>query len=372
MIKALPMGDKGRRKIGLKIASAILAMWVVPALLSAMQGGLAMRSFLSDWALHTRYLIAVPLFILAEYTCLPLLQDIACHFDNLAPDDERSRCHANISSIESLSLSKIVILVLTLCAYASVLSLVRYVPLSGLPLWQKAGGEGLRLFSPAGWWQWIISMPLLDILIFAWLWRLFVWSRFLCRMSRLHLRLIPSHPDGVAGLRFLGYSPIAFIPLCLALGAILAGVIANRVIHSGESPFQYKNLVISLVIAVVILFCGPLTLFTGRLFDSKRRGITRYSALASRMGCQFEHKWLDHPRESAGYSLDESALEVPDFSATADLYQVVDNIYHVRLLPLDIKSLVLLVAASLLPFLPVAFLEVPFRTIIQKVISMLI
>ncbi len=56
-------------------------------------------------------------------------------------------------------------------------------------------------FSLAGWWHLLVSLPLLLILFFGWIWRLALWARFLFLMSRLNLRLIPAHPDNVGGLK---------------------------------------------------------------------------------------------------------------------------------------------------------------------------
>lgn len=364
----------GEKTIDLKCAEsrvslAVLVVWLLPALLCTIQGDPAVRSFLSDCALHTKSLIAVPLLILGEYTCLPLLREIAQHFGNLARDDQRDHCEACIYSIMSFNVPTTVIIGSTFCAYALVLVLIRHVSLTSIPSWQKAAvGHGHFMFSLAGWWRWLVNIPLLLDLIFLWLYRIFLWSRFLWQMSRLHLRLVLSHPDRVGGLKFLGYSPVAFVPLSFALGAILAGMAANRVLHFGESLLKYKGDVIGLMIIVVILFCSPLMFFVGRLFAARHRSIVRYSGLANNIGCRFEHKWLDRPDAR---TVDESALEAPDFSATTDLYSIVGNIYQVQLMPLDLRSLFLLVASAVLPFFPVVLIQVPFRTIIEKMVGML-
>lgn len=352
-----------------RVSLAVLATWLLPALLCTMQGDGAVRSFLSDCALHTKSLVAIPIFILGEYTCLPLLREIAQHFDHLAWDDDCNRCRACISSALSFKAPASVIIGSTLCAYALVLVSIRRVPLASMPSWQKIIGHGHPVLSFAGWWHWLVGIPLLLFLFFIWLFRVFVWSRFLWQMSRLHLRLVLSHPDRVGGLKFLGYTPAAFIPLSFALGAILAGMVANRVLHFGESLVKYKSDVIGVAITVIILFCGPLAFFAGKLFNAQRHGILKYSGLANDIGCRFEQKWLDRSKSTG--RIGEDALEAPDFSATTDLYSIVDNVYSTRLLPLDLRCLALLVTAAVLPFFPVALIQVPFRTIMEKMAAML-
>jgi hypothetical protein len=56
-----------------------------------------------------------------------------------------------------------------------------------------------------------------------WYFRIFIWMRFLWQVSRIELSLVPTHPDRVGGLGFLGNTVYAFTPLAVAHGAQLAG-----------------------------------------------------------------------------------------------------------------------------------------------------
>jgi hypothetical protein len=179
--------------------------------------------------------------------------------------------------------------------------------------------------------------------------------------------LVPSHPDGAAGLKFVGYSLRVFSLLGCALGAVVAGFIANHIIHLGVAPAVYLYLVGGLVVGVVILFSGPLLIFSGKLLQTKRQGIFAYGALATGEGQQFERKWLNRVED-----LDENMLEVPDFSATTDLYQVVANVHNMSTIPLDLSNLSPLIAATLLPFVPVALMIVPLDVILQQLVKLLL
>ena len=68
----------------------------------------------------------------------------------------------------------------------------------------------------------------------------------------------------------------------------------------------------------------------------------------------------------------EDALEVPDFSATTDLYQVVSNVYDMRTVPIDVRDVLLLVATTLLPFLPIVLMAVPFDVILKDIAGLLL
>ncbi len=85
------------------------------------------------------------------------------------------------------------------------------------------------------------------------------------------------------------------------------------------------------------------------------------------MGEQFEERWL-HRADS----LDEDALTVPDFSATADLYNVVDNINDIRIIPVSAVDLYALFGVALIPGIPVVIASLPFDTIIQDAMKLLL
>ena len=127
------------------------------------------------------------------------------------------------------------------------------------------------------------------------------------------------------------------------------------------------HLVIALVVGVVILFSGPLLVFTGKLLQEKWRGTFEYGALAHAQGQQFEQKWLKHAQ-----GIDADMLSAPDFSATTDLYQVVANVYDMRAIPIDLRNLIVLILATLLPFLPVVFMAMPLDVILTKLLGLLV
>jgi hypothetical protein len=351
----------------------VLVGWVPLAVLAAAQdlalGGDRTRALLLDFGVYARFLIAAPLLIVAEPVCFSRLGRTVRHFLDTGLVREADRVHfdAAVASTRRLRDTPWAELATVLLAYAVIVALMRYVPSGEIPVWHKSGGSGSAAFSVAGWWHALVSLPLLLMLFFGWLWRLFLWGRFLWRMSRLDLRLIPSHPDHAAGLQFVGYSLRAFSLLGLALGAIGAGMVANRVVHAGASPTAYIHFVVALVACVVVLFSGPLLVFTAKLFYAKWRGTFEYGALALSEGQQFERKWFHRAR-----SIDASVLEASDFSATTDLYQVVSNVYAMGVIPLDLRNLVFLMLATLLPFAPVALIAVPLEVVMTKLSELLL
>jgi hypothetical protein len=55
----------------------------------------------------------------------------------------------------------------------------------------------------------------------------------------------------------------------------------------------------------------------------------------------------------------ENPLQTQAFSATTDLYQVVANVYAMKLMPLDALSVAFLAGIALLPFRPVLLISQP-------------
>lgn len=346
--------------------SAIVA-WVPLALATAAQtlfrGDGSVNWFFSDFSIHARYLIALPALIFAERDCIPQLEKIVRHFVDigLVADSDIPRYRAAVESTRRLLTSGYAELVVPFVAYLSTFLLVLYVPLEWVQPWQRTASGG---FSPAGWWNLLVSMPLLQILLFGWVWRIVLWGRFLVLVAELNLRLLPSHPDCACGLRFVSTSLRGFRFISFALGAILAGAIADRILYQGADLLSFKTHLVGLMVFILIVFAGPLTVFIRKLRETKRRGMFEYGALATRLGHEFEAKWLSTDRESK-----DEMLSAPDFSATTDYYAVAANVYEVRELPFTLKDLIGPVIPALVPFLFVALLKVPFQVILDGIIK---
>jgi hypothetical protein len=327
-----------------------------------------LTDLLLDFAVHGRYLIAVPLFIVAEAFALPKLGSTARHFvvADLIRDSERPRFDSISASTRRLLRSNVVEIVVILLAVFSVIVLIRVISPETIPLWHALTKEPLS-FSWSGWWHVLVSIPLFLIFLFGWVWRLFLWGIFLWRVSRLDLHLVPAHPDLCGGLQFVGASIRAFPMLGFALGAAVAGGIANRVVHHGMHLIDFKYMIATLLVAILILFVAPLTAFAREILQARRRGIFEYGSLASAVGRQMERKWLDRAE-----SADDTALDVQHFSATTDLYQLVSNVYQIKSVPLDLQDLIAVIVAVLLPFVPVLLYEIPLNVIVPDLMKLLL
>lgn len=352
----------------MRTAAAVAVAWVPLAVLSAFRGGITFRSFLMDYATQSRFLIVIPILMLAELPLRERIASVAKHFKSfLVPHEELSEFQKDWTSNEKMyasKLAKIFILVLT---YATVAWLSQYLSPEGSEFvgWWKGGG-GFKVFSSAGTWAILVSYPILIYLTLLWLWRRLLWARFLQSTTRLNLRLIAAHPDRLGGLGFLEGALRGQLPFSFCLGVGLAGAVANRVFNDGQKLMAFRHMPL-LLIGVVLLICvAPYFVFITTLMRMRRRGMLRYGAFARAVGEQFEKKWL-HRADT----LDENVLTVPDFSTTTDLYSVVGNINDIRVVPVGAVDLYALIGVALIPAIPVVIASIPFDTVIRDAMKLM-
>jgi hypothetical protein len=342
------------------------------ALLSAFHG-LAVtanpwESFLLDWSAYARWLVGVPLLIVAEGVCIPWMGRTARQFVDAGlvtePDHPRYEAVA-ASARRRLNSTWPEILVMGL-AYLTAYAWNAVAMREGRSTWLAPLAHGGRALSSAGWWSLLVSQPLFLALLYGWLWRVVVWALFLWQVARLDLKLVATHPDGAGGLGFVRTSTRTFVILAFALGAVVAGGVANRVLYAGVPLPHYKYAVAVLVALTLLLFAGPLLVFSNSLRRAKWEGAMTYGAVAVEMGQQFERKWL---RSDAGR--ESGALEAPDFSATVDLYGIVANLREMKLTLCDREGVMLLAVATLLPFSPLVLTVVPLDKAVKELVKLL-
>ena len=353
------------------VRRAILAVaiaWLPLALLTLVRGDFMRadhaNAFILDIGCYARYLITLPLLVLAEALCAPRLTAIARQFitAGLIAEADRPAYEQAVASTRRLLQSRIVEFVTFILAYALVVSVIVSKPDAALQLWHGVIWGDRIVPTPAGWWGLLVSLPLLFLLLLGWVWRVGLWARFLWLMNRIELRLVPSHPDGAGGLGFLATSLEAFLPLSFAFGVLAAGPVLNLVVHRGASPTQFRFQAVGVAVFAVVLFAIPLLVFMRRLLDAHQRGVLSYGELTHRAGHLFEREWL-----AARQVIDEQTLRAPEFAATNNLYSIAAKAIQMRRVPFDTRSIAVLGGAALVPFLPAELLRLPLDVVLQKV-----
>lgn len=346
----------------LRLAIGAMAIsWLPPCLLTVIQtlttGDGSLHSFLTDYGVLARCLVATPLLIIGQAVAGPRLGAIVRHFREagLVRTADVGRYYDIVRSTRRLRDSVIAEIIIAIAGFVLAATFWT-VPAPLLPAWHRSGPD---MASAASWWHQFVSLPILMLLLLGWIWRLTLWTRLLWKVSRLDLLLIPSHPDGAGGLKFLGLSLEALVLPAFALSCVLAGPLANRVVHGGASIMTYRAPVLTFAVLVLALLAGPLLLFTDRLLAAMHHGVLDYGVMARDLGLRLENRWLGKP-------MAEDALDANDFSATTDLYSIVANVYTMRLVPLSLRNLAVIIVATLLPFVPVALVAMSPVTLLKK------
>jgi hypothetical protein len=214
-------------------------------------------------------------------------------------------------------------------------------------------------------WCWVACLTIFRFLLLRWVWRIGLWSHFLWRVSRLELHLVPTHPDGVGGLGYLEVVHTAFVPLAAAISALESASFAEG-LSTGTQAFGaiYPELALILLVDAVLLL-GPLLVFTPKLLAARAQGLSDYMELAARYVSEFEGKWLGTtaPRDQL--------LGTSDLQSLADLSNSVSIVRKMSLAPLSMRLAMFLVAAAVVPLLPLALFEYPAAELAQKFLASL-
>src|SRR3954454_11777273 len=107
----------------------------------------------------------------------------------------------------------------------------------------------------------------------------------------------------------------AFTPLLMAHSAVVAGSIANHILHEGATLPNYKYEILSLAVFLLALVLGPLCVFTPNLHAARLAGLRTYGRLVSDYVLEFADKWAQGPIAADG----EHILGSADIQSLADL-----------------------------------------------------
>jgi hypothetical protein len=372
LLRRAHLSDDALMMVRRRIIVIVLLTWLPLLVLSALEGHLlggdTAVSFLRDIEVHVRFLVALPLLVVAELVVhqrmRPLLQQFLER--KLIPDEEMPRFDAAISAAFRLRNSVLAEVLLIAFVYAVGILVVwrHYIALDAATWYAAPSADGATL-SLAGIWYGYVSLPIFQFLLVRWYFRLFVWTRFLWRVSRIPLNLIPTHPDRVAGLHFLSETVYAFAVLAVAHGALLAGPLANHILFAGETLLQFK---VEIAVVVVLLLCvvlGPLLMSAPQLAHVKRRGLREYGTLSQRYVREFDAKWL-----RGGAAADESFVGNTDVQTLADLANSFEVVRTMLIVPVTRQSVLAFAVATLAPIVPLLLTMMPLGELVKMVLAL--
>lgn len=325
--------------------------------------------FIEDFEVHIRFLIAVPLMIVAELLVHQRMRLVVVQFEErkLIPEPFLVQFRNAIGSalrLRNSLLAEVLILVLIyVIGYNVVWERSMAVETTA---WFTEPSVGKGDLSLAGIWFRYVSLPLFQFLLLRWYYRIFIWARFLFHVSRIKLKLVPTHPDYVGGLGFLTNVVFAFIPLAIAHGAVIAGMISNHIFHEGSVLLDFKIEIIIIVLVVLCIVILPLFSFSAQLNDTWRIGCIEYGKLASRYAQAFDTRWI-----RVNSTADDVIANTSDIQGLADMANSYRIVEKMQSLPIKRNDIIMLAAATVAPLFPLLLTMMPLSELIKMLSGIL-
>lgn len=352
-----------------RVVVFVLLTWVPLLLLSMFISnttGVPSISFFRDIEVHARFLVALPILIAAELLVHSRIRPVVRRFIEwriVLPEDTAAFQRA-IESALKIRNSVVVEVALLVAVYT-------------LGLWLWSGRTELRLqtwyalpggrwnLTPAGYWYVLVSLPLFQFILLRWYMRLLIWFRFLWQVNRIQLNLLPTHPDRCGGLSFLGKSSYAYAPILFAQGAILGGLVADRVLYGGETLPSFKFQIGGFVLFFLFVVLGPLLMFTPRMADARRKGLADYGLFAQRYVENFDQKWVRGSFPSG------ELLGTGDIQSLADLGNSYEIVRQMHVVPFGLQDVSRLAVATVIPMVPLLLTIFSFEELIIRIVKVL-
>jgi hypothetical protein len=351
----------------------VLIGWLPLLALSALDGhlldGEVAVPFFRDVETHIRFLVVVPLLIAAELVVHRRLMPVVRAFldRDLIGEADDDRFDAAINSAFRLRNSVLAeVLMLVIVYGVGVLVVWRQTALEASSWYARPTTGAYHLYT-AGLWYAYVSLPIFQFLLLRWYYRLFIWIRFLWQASRIELKLVPTHPDQLGGLGFLGNTVFAFSVLLIAHGAMLAAQIANRIFFAGAALQNFKEEIFVVLVFLLCLVFVPLLVFSPQLSRAKRRGLLEYGALAESYVREFDGKWL-----RGGAASGEPLMGSADIQSLADMGNSFAVVRTMRLAPIARDAVLELAACVLVPILPLLLTVMPVEDLVKKLLGVVL
>ncbi|HXJ88413.1 MAG TPA: hypothetical protein VMS18_16440 [Candidatus Binatia bacterium] len=352
-----------------RILVLVILTWL-PLLLLTLREGFAYGRLvkiplLYDFALYGRFILALPLLIVAEAIIDPGIRVAISEFveSGIVPDAEIPKFERILQRVKKLRDSALPEIAFFVLAFFPTFFFQHEWTAGAVSSWHTTA-SGL---TAAGWWFAVLSAPILRFVIYRWTFRYFVWGLLLWRISRLRLVLVPTHPDHSAGLQFLSMSQKHFGILFCAFGCIFAGRVANSIVFEGVPLTSFKSLILGFIVLSVILGLLPLVLLVPRLKEVRKMGLLEYGRLANQYSKLFDRKWV-HRTEQA----QEPMLGSGDIQSLADMGNSFGFVDSMRIAPISKRLVFQLASQAIVPLVPVIVLGTPTPELMQAVMKMMI
>lgn len=304
---------------------------------------------LRDFAVHTRWLVGVPLLVWAERATGRRVSESSAFLvrANVIPED-RGRAHRTyLAKIRGL-----------LCSTVVEGLLIAAAVIVGIAAARRGAHDAASLYYQ------LASLSLFRFLYFRWLFRWLLWGVLLWHVSRQPLHLVGSHPDRLGGLGVLELPSRTAGLIVLATSIVLASEWGSQMYHQGLTVNEFLTPMFAFAGLAVLFTIAPLLPLIGPVVESRVRASYDLTLLARKHGSSFKRRWIDEGTEDPVGS--------PDMSSMADLGSVTQTVVSLPVLPFPRILVIEILAAALVPMAPLYLTGASVDQLVEHLIKNLV
>jgi hypothetical protein len=358
-------------------AIALLCIaWLPLAMMTMVEGtfykGVSMP-FIMDYSRQGRLLLGVPLMIIIHdlvYERMPMVLEYLANVLMTPEDRERFIKGPLLKAKRRNNSMWMQVMLLMVIAGVSVSPMggARFLDVNAAAdSWIVSKNQGTAALSMAGKWMQYVSIPVFQFLVFRWLWRYAVWVVLVYRISRIPLKLRPTHPDGAGGLGMLIMAQRGFSLVFFVCGIVIS---SNMIAQYSQHQISFDTVKIEMLTFVVlslITIFSPLILFTRKLVLGKYLGHFYLGRAGANASGIFEEGWVK-PMSESGESLG-SVLDPSDQADLTSLYRYLQNL---SVVPFRLGDLIQIALILFIPFIPIFFMEYSVMELLEKILGVLL
>lgn len=358
-------------------AVALLCIaWLPLAIMTFVDGtfytGVSMP-FIMDYSRQGRLLLGVPLMIIIHdlvYERMPMVLEYLANV-MMTPEDRERFIHGPLQKAKRRNNSMWMQVTLLL-----IIAGVSFSPIGGARFldvnaaadsWIVSKNQGTGTLSMAGKWMQYVSIPVFQFLVFRWLWRYTTWVVLVYRISKIHLKVRPTHPDGAGGLSILILAQRGFSFVFFVCGIVISSHMTAQYTQHQVSFDTLKIEILGFVLLSLITIFSPLFLFTRKLIWEKYMGHLYLGKAGANASEIFEEGWVKQMSASR-----VSSGSVLDPSDQADLTSVYRYLQNLSVVPFRLGDLIQISLILFMPFIPIFFMEFSIMELLEKILGVLL
>jgi hypothetical protein len=367
---------RGWRRLGIVPADGLgacrralllgLLAWLPMAIWAAATGQLSRGhtddSILAHYGVHVRCLIVIPCLVLAEATLHRVGKHIASQFvtSGVVTPALQPQFDGVIHAIVRLRDT----------------SLPWVFALGVAIAWSIADSPGAHADEMSwavdpdgrigfgGIWFAYVARPILIALLVGWAWRLVLVTVWMWRVGRLPLAFVATHPDRAGGIAFVENLPLAFALVTFATAAMLVSRWAHEVVHHGALLAVFQPAAIAYAVLWSLALLMPLLTLYPVLWSTRKNALPKYAALVGEQGRLVHRRWIERKPVD-----DATLLEAEGIGPVADAATLYDAVKNMRPLPIGRRTLLAILVPMAIPFLLLAMLRFPLKSILLTLLK---